>query len=368
MTDVTRLVGALSGMQFQRANPGMKATMTRAAIHVGVLSALLFGSAQAGLADEIADFYKGKQISIVVGHQVGTGFDTYARLLAPHLGRHIPGNPSIVVQNMVGASGLTAVNWLANVAPKDGTVMATFVQTVAFEPVFGNDKAQYDPAKLSWIGNMEESVGTCGVTRASGITSLDDLMTKEAVFGGTGATGPLGTFAQAIKGLTGAKIKVVYGYRGSADVKLAMNRGEVQGICGLPLSTIKPLWGDEYKSGEFRPIVQLSGRPHPELKGIPTIDSYAKTEEDRQVFGLIFGAQALGRVYVSPPGQPASRTKALRDALMAAMKDEKFLADAAKAQVDIEPMSGEQVAAFIAQLSAVSPAVVARAKQALSRN
>ena len=263
--------------------------------------------------------------------------------IAPHLSRHIPGNPNVIVQNMVGASGIVAANWLANVAPKDGTVMATFVHTVAFEPIFGNAKAQYDPAKLAWIGNMEDSVGTCGVTKASGIERFEDILAKEAIFGATGATGPLGTFAQAVRNLVGAKIKVVYGYKGSAEVKLAMNRGEVQGICGLPLSTIKSFWGDEYRSGEFKPIIQLSGKPNPELKGIPNVERYAKTDEDRQVFDVIFGAQALGRVYVSPPGQPAARVKALRDAMMGAMKDDKFLADAAKAKIDIDPMSGDEV-------------------------
>ena len=324
--------------------------------------------AQPGRADELADFYKGKTVSIVVGHEVGTGFDIYARALALHLGRHIPGNPGVIVQNMVGASGIMAANWLANVAPKDGTVMATFVHTVPFEPVFGNAKAQFDPAKLSWIGNMEESVGTCGVSKASGINAFDDILAKEAIFGATGATGPLGTFAQAVRNLVGAKLKVVYGYKGSAEVKLAMNRGEVQGICGLPLSTIKSFWGDEYRSGQFKPIIQLSGKPNDELKGLPHVDRYAKTAEDRQVFDLIFGAQALGRVYVSPPGQPAARTKALRDALLSAMKDEKFLADAARAKIDIEPMTGEEVATLIARLSAVSPAVIERTKQAISRN
>jgi tripartite-type tricarboxylate transporter receptor subunit TctC len=319
-------------------------------------------------ADELADFYKGKNVTIVVGHEVGTGFDIYARALAPHLARHIPGNPNIIVQNMVGASGIVAANWLANVAPKDGTVMATFVHTVAFEPVFGNTKAQYEPAKLAWIGNMEESVGTCGVSKASGITSFEDILAKEAIFGATGATGPLGLFAQAVRNLIGAKLKVVYGYKGSAAVKLAMNRGEVQGICGLPMSTIKSFWGDEYRNGEFKPIIQLSGNPSGELKGLPHVNRYAKTAEDRQVFDLIFGAQALGRVYVSPPGQPAARVKALRDAMMAAMKDDKFLADAAKAKIDIEPMTGEQVADMVAKFSAVPPAVVERAKQAVSRN
>jgi tripartite-type tricarboxylate transporter receptor subunit TctC len=214
---------------------------------------------------------------------------------------------------------------------------------------------------------MEESVGLCGVSKASGITKFDELLAKEVVFGATGATGPLGQFAQAVKNLLGAKLKVVYGYKGSADVKLAMNRGEVQGICGLPLSTVKSFWADEYRAGEFKPIIQLSGKPHPELSGLPNVDSYAKNDEDRQVFGLIFGAQALGRVYVSPPGQPPARTKALRQALAATMKDDKFLADAAKAKIDIEPMTGEEVEGVIARLSSASPAVIERAKQAFAR-
>ena len=318
----------------------------------------------AAQADEIADFYKGKSVDIVVGHQAGTGFDVYARVLQRHLGKHIPGNPSIVVKNMVGASGIVAANWLANIAPKDGTVMGTMVYSIAFEPLFGNDKAKYDPAKLNWIGNMEQSVAVCGVTKASGIEKFDDLLQKEAVFGATGATGPLGKQAQAVRRLTGAKFKVVYGYKGSADVKLAMNRGEVAGICGLPLSTIKSFWGEELKTGDFKPIIQLSGKPHPELKGLPHIDSYAKSEDDKKTFNLVFGVQALGRIYFSPPGQPAARTKALRDALMATMKDKDFLADAVKTKIDIEPMTGEETAELIAKFIAVPLAVVERAKKA----
>ena len=341
----------------------------RATIRGGFAGAILAACAlaQPAKADEVADFYKGKTVSIVVGHQAGTGFDVYARVLQRHLGKHIPGNPNVIVQNMTGASGITAANWIANIAPKDGTVMGTMVYTVAFEPLFGNKAARYDPLKLNWIGNMEQSVAICGVTKASGIAKFEDLLAKEAVFGATGATGPLGKLAQAVKKLTDAKLKVVYGYKGSADVKLAMNRGEVGGICGLPLSTVKSFWGTEYKSGDFKPIIQLSGQPHPELKGLPHIDSYAKTEEDRQVFGLVFGAQALGRIYFSPPEQPEARTKALRDALMAAMKDKELLADAEKAQIDIEPMTGEDTAALIKKLASVPPKVVERAIQAQAR-
>jgi tripartite-type tricarboxylate transporter receptor subunit TctC len=326
---------------------------------------LVAGGAAPAAADEIADFYKGKSVNIVVGHEVATGFDVYARVLARHLGRHIPGNPNIVVQNMTGASGLTAANWLYNVAPKDGTVMATFVHTVPFEPLMGNNAARFEPAKFAWIGNMEESVAVCGISKASGIAKFEDMLQKETIWGATGATGPLVKSAAAVKNLLGAKMKIVSGYKGSASVKLAITRDEVHGICGLPMSTIMSAWADVYNSGEFRPVIQLSGRRQADLKGIPHVDDYAKTESDRQTYGLIFGTQALGRIYLSPPGTPDARRNALRTALLAAMKDPQFVADAKKTQIDVSPMTGAEVEQFIARLSSAPPAVVERVKQAV---
>jgi tripartite-type tricarboxylate transporter receptor subunit TctC len=329
-------------------------------------SALLvcgLGAAPAA-ADDVADFYKDKTVTIVVGHQTGTGFDIYARVLAQHFGRHIPGNPKVAVQNMVGASALVAANWLYNVAPRDGTVIATFVHTVPFEPLFGNKSAKLDPSKLIWIGNMEESIGLCGVTKASGVDKFDDLFVKEVVFGATGASGPLAKFANSVKNLTGAKMKIVQGYKGSASVKVAMEQGEVHGICGLPLSTVKSFWRDDYKSGNFKPVIQLSGKKNKELGNIPHINDYAKTDDDKKVFGLIFGAQVLGRPFVSPPDVPAERIKALREAFLATLKDPQFVADADKAQITIDAVSGEEVAELVASYSAVSPAVVERAKKA----
>ena len=315
-------------------------------------------------ADEVADFYKGKTFTIVVGHEVGTGFDIYARTLQRHLARYIPGNPVVVVQNMVGASGLNSANWLYNIALKDGTVTATFVHTIPFEPLMGNNAAKFETAKFAWIGNMEESVAVCGVSKAAGIAKFDEMRTKETIFGATGATGPLVKSALAVKNLLGAKMKVVTGYQGSASVKVAIQRGEVHGICGLPMSTITSFWRDDYQSGNFKPIIQLSGRKQAELKDIPHVDDYAKSEEDRQVFGLIFGTQALGRIFVSPPAMPLARRAALRKALLDTMKDPEFIADATKTQIDISPMTGEEVEAFIARLSSASPAVIDRTKQA----
>jgi tripartite-type tricarboxylate transporter receptor subunit TctC len=311
------------------------------------------------------DFYKGKTIALVAGHEAGSGYDVYARVVARHLGRHVPGNPNVVVQNMVGASGLIAANWLYNVAPKDGTAMATFSASPIAEPILGNPAARFAPAQFTWVANMDESAGTCGVTKASGIIRFDELLQKETIFGATAATGTFGKFAQAVKNLLGAKLKIVSGYKGSADVRIALNRGEVHGICGLPFTTITSHWRDDYESGAFKPVIQLSAKKHPDLKGVPHVDDYAKTPDDLQVFGLIFGMQALGRFYVAPPGLTPERRDTLRAALAATMADKQFLADAAKTQIDINPSTGEEVEAFIGRVAASPPAVIERAKRAL---
>jgi tripartite-type tricarboxylate transporter receptor subunit TctC len=349
-------------MLMTRAKAGIGSGWRALAAAVGLGGSLLAGPAAAA---EVADFYKGRTVSIVVGHETGTGYDIYGRTLARHLGRHIPGTPNVAVQNMVGASGLAATNWLYNIAPKDGTVLATFVHTAIFEPLAGNTAAKFDPAKFTWIGNMDEGVGVCGVSKAAGIEKFDDLRTKETIFGATGATGPLGKYALAVKNLLGARIKLVAGYQGSASVKLAIQRGEVNGICGLSWSTVTSYWKDDLDSGAFRPILQLSGKPQPELRGVPHVDGFAKTADDQQLFGLIFGVQALGRIFVSPPAMPPERKAALREAFIATAKDPQFIADAGKTGIDIGPSTGEEVEAFIARVSASSPAVIERAKKAV---
>jgi tripartite-type tricarboxylate transporter receptor subunit TctC len=274
----------------------------------------------------------------------------------------------VVVQNMVGASGIAAANWLYNVAPKDGTVVSTFVQTTVFDPIFGNAVAKFEPAKLTWIGNADEGVGICGVAKASGVQDLDDLRKRETIFGATGVTGPLASYAFAVRNLLGARIKVVPGYKGSASVKLAIQRGEVEGVCGVSLSTVKSQWRDELDSGAFKLILQLSGQPQPEFKGAPHVDAFATSADERQLFDLIFGAQALGRLFVSPPAMPAERRDALRTAFMTTMRDPQFLADAAKIKIDIAPMTGEQVERFINRVSSASPAIAQRARQAMRGN
>jgi tripartite-type tricarboxylate transporter receptor subunit TctC len=320
------------------------------------------GSAPA-LAQKPAEFYAGKTITIVVGHQAGTGFDVYSRVLIRHFGRFIPGNPKMVVQNMPGASGINSANWLFNIAPKDGTVMGTMSQNVPLEPVFGNPKAKFDTAKLIWVGNMESGAGVCGISNKAGIDTFADLQKKEVVFGATGATGPLKKSANAVKNLLGAKIKIVGGYRGSASVKQAMAKGEVFGICGLPWSTVKSFWRAELKAGEFKPIIQLSGPKNLELGNIPHANDFIKTDEQRKLFGVVFGAQVLGRSYMLPPRVPADRVAALRKAFMDTMKDPKFLADAKKTGIDISPMPGEEVAKLWAEFASTPKPLIEQVKQ-----
>jgi tripartite-type tricarboxylate transporter receptor subunit TctC len=339
----------------------MKMAFQALAVGAALATALVSHAA----ADSVSDFYKGKTVTVVVGTEIGTGFDIYARTLARHLGRHIPGQPNLVVQNMLGAGGIAASNWLYNVAPRDGSVLATYVHTAPFEPLMGNSVAKYDAAKLTWIGNMESTVGICGVSKNSGIERFEDLLTKETIFGATGLSGAIAKQTLAVRSLFDLKIKLALGYQGSGSIKLAMQRREVSGICSLSMSTVAAAWKDDFDSGALRPILQLSGESHPDLKDIPHIRDLAKSKEDSQVIGLIFGTQALGRLYVSAPAVPIDRRNALRAGFTATMKDPQFLSDAAKSRIEISPMAGADVEALVARIFASSPDVVERMKVAV---
>ena len=333
----------------------------------GTLTLLLALSAQCVRADEVADFYRGRTIQIVAGHEVGTGFDFYGRALARHIGRHIPGNPTVISQNMVGAVGIVAANWLYNLAPKDGTSLVIFAHTVPLEPILGQGAGKFDPRRFNWIGNMDEAVGVCGVWHSIGVKAFSELQSREILVGasGSGAAGPLSVSPIALKNILGARLKVIQGYKGSTEIKLALARGEVQGICGLPLSTLKAEWKDHWEKDEFIPLLQLSRTPHPDLAKAPHIFDLARTVEERQVLDLIFGVQAMGRPFAAAPGTPPERATALRAAFTATMRDPAFLAEARKINLDLKPMSGENLAALLEQFQAAPPAIVERARNAI---
>ena len=313
-------------------------------------------------ADEVATFYKSRTLSFVVGHEVGTGYDLYGRVLARHIGRHIPGEPTVVPQNLIGGGGLHSANWFYNIAPGDGSVVATFAHTAILEPVLGSSGVKLDATRFHWLGNMDETVSTCVVATRTGVNTLDELLARDTLYGGSG--GPLTVFGAAMFNLLGAKGRLIQGYKGSADVKLAITRGEVEATCGLSRSTLGTQWRDELIAGNVKPVVQFGRQPHPALANIAHVYARARSDEDRQVFDLIFGATSLGRPLAAAPATPPDRVKALRAAFDATMRDPQFLADAEKARLDIAPSSGEAVQALVAQFYASPKQVVERAKAA----
>jgi tripartite-type tricarboxylate transporter receptor subunit TctC len=330
-----------------------------------VIGVMLAAPACAEPATTIADFYRGKTINLVVGHEAGTGYDFFGRRLARHISRHVPGHPAIVPQNMPGAGGTRAANWLYNVAARDGTVLSVFAPETALKPIFGDAAANYEPAKFSWIGNIDESVATCTVSARSGIATLDALRSREALFGATGVAAPTSKFAYALINFIGARIKVVQGYKGSNDLRIALNRGEIEGACGPSYSTLRTQWKDDIDSGRIRVLVQFGLKPLPELKGAAHIYDYAATPELREIFDIAFGPHVLGRPVIAPPGVPAERTQALRDAFMATMAEADLRAELAKLGLAITPSSGEAVAALVARFASVPKRVIEKATAGL---
>lgn len=313
-------------------------------------------------ADPVADFYKGRTLALVIAHEAGTGYDLYGRALARHIGRHVPGEPQVVPQNMVGGGGLHGANWLYNVAPVDGATIATFAHTAILEPLVGSSGVRLDSTRFQWIGNMDEKVSTCVVAARTGVKSLEELVARETIYGGAG--GPLTVFGAAVIKLLGAKGRLIGGYKSSAEIKLAMIRGELDATCGMSRSTLQTQWREELATGAIRPVAQFGQRPHPAFAGVSHAYQYAKSDSERQVFDLIFGATSLGRPVAAPPAAPVERVAVLRSAFDATMRDPKFLADAERTRLDIAPMTGAEVQALVTRFFASPKQVVERAKWA----
>jgi len=330
-----------------------------------VLVLIATASGARAQSDQTADFYRGKTLAVVVGHEAGTGYDFFGRTLARHLGSHLPGTPNVVVQNMQGAGGLKAANWLYNVAPKDGTSIAVFAPEAAFKPLFGDPAALFDAVKFAWIGNMDESIGTCAVSDQSGIANLDHLLKRDALFGATGIAAPTSQMTYGLINFVGARIKVVHGYKGTADVRIALNRGEIDGACGPSVSTLKTQWQDEIASGRIRPIVQFGIKKSPDLPGVPGIYDYAKSDAEREVFDIAFGSHALGRPLLAPPGVAPERVRALRAAFNKTMQDADYLADTAKLGLATISSTGEEAEALVRRFFGYPRSVIEKAHAGL---
>jgi tripartite-type tricarboxylate transporter receptor subunit TctC len=319
--------------------------------------------APAASAQSPAEFYKGRTVDIYVGYSVGGAYDLYARVIARHLGKHIPGNPTIVPKNMEGAGSLRLANWLYNVGPKDGTALATIGRGTAFDPLLGSKGAQFQADRFTWIGSANNEVSVCVAWKGSGITRFADLLTKELIVGGTGQAADTDQFPRILNGVLGTKFKVVSGYPGGNEVTLAMERGEVKGRCGWSWSSVLSTHKRWIDDKSITVLVQLSLNKHPDLPDVPLVMDFARSEDQQQMFKLIFARQVMGRPYLAPPGVPADRAEALRKAFMDTMQDPEFLAEAEKTQLEITPVSGPEVEKLVKDLYQTPKALAAKAAE-----
>lgn len=317
---------------------------------------------QPAAADAVADFYKNRTVTLYIGYGPGAGYDTYGRTVARHWGKHIPGNPNVIVVNRPGAGSLVLTNELYNTLPKDGTAFGLVARGVAMEPLLGNEKARYDARNFSWIGSANKEVSLCIAWHTTPIRTFEDLFTREMIVGGVG--GDTNTFPKVLNHVLGTKLKLIAGYAGGAALSLAMEQGEVQGRCGLSWSTAKSHhWIAQEK---VRILVQMSLEKHSDLPNVPLIMDYTKDADARNALALVFAPQVMGRPFVAPPDVPADRVKALRDAFMATMKDPQFLAETKKQKLEINPATGEQIAKLLEEIYSSSPRAVAMAREAVS--
>jgi tripartite-type tricarboxylate transporter receptor subunit TctC len=320
-------------------------------------------SAPIASAQSPADFYKGRNVDLYIGYSVGGAYDLYARVIARHLGKHIPGNPTIVPKNMEGAGSLRLANWIYNVGPKDGTALATIGRGTAFDPLLGSKGAQFRADRFTWIGSANNEVSVCVAWKGSGVTKFEDVLTKELIVGGTGQAADTDQFPRILNGVLGAKFKIVSGYPGGNDVTLAMERGEVKGRCGWSWSSVLATHKRWIDDKSITVLAQLSLNKHPDLPDVPLIMDFAKGEDQQQIFKLIFARQVMGRPYLAPPGVPADRTAALRKAFMDTMRDPEFLAEAEKSQLEITPVAGPEVEKLVTDLYQTPKALADKAAE-----
>jgi tripartite-type tricarboxylate transporter receptor subunit TctC len=318
-------------------------------------------------ADEVEDFYRGKQVSLYIGYSAGGGYDTYARVLARHIGKHIPGNPTVVPQNMPGAGSLTLANYLYNIAPKDGTVFGTIGRGIAMEPLLGGAGTRFEATRYSWIGSMNNEVSVCASWYTSPIKSVEDMRTRELIVGGTGSGSDTDTFPIVLSNLLGLKIRLISGYPGGNDVLLAMERGEVDGRCGWSWGSVVAVRSEWLQEGKITVLLQMALAKHPDLPDVPLVMDLARSDDERMAMELIFARQVMGRPYLAPPELPAARREALRSAFDATLEDPEFLADAKRIELELNPVTGAEIEQLLARIYSASAAAVRLASEAIRK-
>jgi tripartite-type tricarboxylate transporter receptor subunit TctC len=338
---------------------------TSLALALSVAATTFISAAHASEAD-VAEFYDDRTIEVLIGYSAGGGYDAYGRTLARHLSKHIPGNPTVIAKNVPGAGSLVLMNQIANTLPRDGTVIGAVNSGIPFEPLFDNDQAKFDVNEVNWLGNLNIAT-TVGVAwHDSGIERWQDLKTEEMSVGATGAGSNTNTIPRVLAEVLDLKINVISGYPGSNDVVLAMERGEVDGMGSRFMSSLKastPQWLEEDSKVNF--LYQIGRERHPDLPDVPLAIEMAETETQRQALELLGARLVMGRPYVAPPGVPAERLAALRQALEDTAKDPEFLADAAKQSLAISYVDGQDMQDYFAEVYQYPDDIVQLVKKAM---
>jgi tripartite-type tricarboxylate transporter receptor subunit TctC len=316
-----------------------------------------------------ADYFAGKSIDLLIGAPPGGGYDIYARALARHYGRHIPGQPTIVSKNMPGAGSARAAGFISTIAPKDGTAIAGIMPGAVMGPLL-DEKAEalFDPTKVNYLGTANNGTRVCVSRQGSKIKTFDDVLTQKAAFGGVSTNDSTRDYGFMHKRTAGAQYDVVTGYSGTAEIALAMERGEIEGACGWDWSSFKSQRPDWLRDNKVNVLLQVGLEPNAELTrmGVPSVFKYVTSEESRKVVELIISQQVFQRSYIAPPGIPAAPLDTLRSAFDTTMTDKQFLEDAEKIRIDISPLSGVKVQELVQKLYTMPKDIVAKARQAIT--
>jgi tripartite-type tricarboxylate transporter receptor subunit TctC len=342
----------------------MTQVRSMARLGVSALAAYVL-TASPSAADPVADFYRGKTLSMVVATSPGGDYDARGRLLARHMGRHLPGQPGIIVRNMPGAVGLQAANWLATQAPRDGTVLHMIMQNMSAHQALGGHGVEFDTRRFLWIGNTTDSPNVINSWHTTGIRTIEEVKARELIVGAPGTATASVYYPKVMNALVGTKFKIVSGYPGGNDVNLAMERGEVGGRGANSWASWKSTRPQWIADNKIHILVQIGLKRHPDLADVPLLTELAANEEDRQVLAFISADTGITRAVVTTPDVPPERVAALRHAFDATMKDPEFLAEAEKAKMDISPSSGEEAQKVADSIVDTPAAVLARAKAIL---
>jgi tripartite-type tricarboxylate transporter receptor subunit TctC len=329
------------------------------------LAATIVSTCWEASAQSPADYYKGKVITFVLGSEGGSGYETHTRLLARHMGRHIPGNPSVIVQNMPGASSIRAANYVNNIAPKDGTVIAAVQRTVPFEPLFGNSAVQYDVHKINWLGNTAKEIGLVVVWHKAPHQIAADIFKYPMIVGGAGPATGTEMYARALNTILGAKMRIVSGYQNMAPLNLALERGEIEGIANWSWSSVQNSQPGWLKEGKIRLLMHMGLQDIPERPEVPSVLTLTRNTEESQIFEVLMYNSALGRPFFLAPGVPEDRVKAMQSAFMATVADKDFIDDATRLKVDIDPHSGAEVRDIVLRAYSSPEAVIVKARAAI---